>query len=203
LIHETVFGCRRRSRASEEKVSVQKLSNATVVNALHLYLHDPGVARETRYGYSENHCRPRCDQGNGVRFQGSGGPLNAPHDFRHLHSKEGAQGCRTGLSTDEDFQLHWRELEENVKRKDLSWQEQVLAKKRLLEIMVAMHGEARAGEPSTMQRLGASPVGFGVNKLAAMLGESNAATSRDLELARLITAVHQLAQADTKEAARR
>src|ERR1700674_579107 len=42
------------------------------------YLHDPGVARETRYGYSKNHCWHRCDPGNGVRFQGAGGPLNAP-----------------------------------------------------------------------------------------------------------------------------
>src|SRR5271163_255815 len=95
------------------------------------------------------------------------------------------------------------ELEENVRRKDLSWQEQVLGKQRLLNIMHTLYGEARSGAPTTMQRLGGAPQGFGVNKLAAMLGESNAATSKDLELARLITTVPQLAKAETKEAARR
>jgi site-specific DNA-methyltransferase (adenine-specific) len=101
------------------------------------------------------------------------------------------------------LQLKAVELEENVRRKQLSWQEEVLAKQQLLEIMQSIYGEARNGQPSTMQRLGGSPSGFGVNKLAAMLGESNAATSKDLELARIITAVPVLAKAETKEAARR
>lgn len=102
-----------------------------------------------------------------------------------------------------DLRLKGIELEENVRRKGLTWQEEVIAKQRLLAIMVELHGESRPGQPSTAQRLGASPTGFGVNKLAALLGESNAATSKDLELARLITAVPQLAKAETKEAARR
>jgi DNA modification methylase len=95
------------------------------------------------------------------------------------------------------------ELEENIRRQALSWQEEVLAKQQLLEIYQRLYGEARAGQPTALQRLGGSPTGFGVNKLAAMLGESNAATSKDLELARLITAVPTLAKAETKEAARR
>jgi len=91
------------------------------------------------------------------------------------------------------------EIEENVKRQELTWQEQVQGKKRLLEIMQSIHGVARSGKPS------ANPedAGFGINKLAAMLGESNAQTSRDIELANLITIAPQLARADTKEAARR
>lgn len=95
------------------------------------------------------------------------------------------------------------ELEENVRRKSLSWQEEVLAKQQLLAIMVSLYGEVRLGQPTTLQRLGGSPTGFGVNKLAAMLGESNATTSKDLDLARLITAVPELGKAETKEAARR
>jgi adenine-specific DNA-methyltransferase len=95
------------------------------------------------------------------------------------------------------------ELEENIRRHQLSWQEQVLAKQKLLEVMVQIHGASSPGQPSTMSRLGGSPQGFGVNKLAAMLGESNAATSKDLELARLISAIPQLRSAETKEAARR
>jgi DNA modification methylase len=94
------------------------------------------------------------------------------------------------------YQIKSMELEENLKRLNLTWQEEVLAKKRLLEIQQELHGVAGPGRP------GSDP-GFGINKLAAMLGESNAQTSKDVELARLIEAVPQLAKAETKEAARR
>jgi len=95
------------------------------------------------------------------------------------------------------------EVEENLKRKNLSWQEEILAKQRLLEIMVEIHGAARSGAPSRSDVLGVTDPGFGVNRLAALLGESGAQTSKDLELATLITQVPQLAKAETKEAARR
>jgi len=95
------------------------------------------------------------------------------------------------------------EIEENVKRKQLTWQEEVLAKKRLLDIMVQLHGVSHPGHPSRSESLGITSAGFGVNKLSALLGESNAQTSKDLELAELITNIPQLAKAETKEAARR
>lgn len=95
------------------------------------------------------------------------------------------------------------ELEENIRRKALTWQEDVLAKQRLLETMQRIHGIARTGAPSRTDKIGLTNPGFGVNKLAALLGESNAQTSRDLELASLITAVPQLAKAETKETARK
>lgn len=109
------------------------------------------------------------------------------------------------IFNDEQDPLHIAamEIEENVKRKELSWQEGILAKKRLFDIMQQIHGVARSGHPSRSDELGITSPGFGVNKLAALLGESNAQTSKDLELAELITAVPQLARAETKEAARR
>src|SRR6266702_2982398 len=101
------------------------------------------------------------------------------------------------------YQAKSMELEENLRRQNLSWQEEVLAKKRLLELQQEIHGIARSGHPSRSDALGITSEGFGINKLAAMLGESNAQTSKDVELARLIEAVPQLAKAETKEAARR
>ena len=103
----------------------------------------------------------------------------------------------------DDLKLKAMEIEENVKRKELSWQETIIAKKRLLEIMQQIHGVARPGYPSRTDSLGITSPGFGINKLAALLGESNAQTSKDIELAELIAAVPQLAKAETKEAARR
>jgi DNA modification methylase len=103
----------------------------------------------------------------------------------------------------DELKLKAMEIEENVRRKNLTWQEEILAKKRLLEILQAIHGVARPGAPSKAERAGLLEGGFGVNKLAALLGETGAATSKDLELAELIENIPQLARAETKEAARR
>ena len=103
----------------------------------------------------------------------------------------------------DELKLKAMEIEENVKRKELSWQEAVIAKKRLLEVLQQIHGVARPGYPSRSDQLGITSPGFGINKLAALLGESNAQTSKDIELANLIEQVPQLARAETKEAARR
>ena len=94
------------------------------------------------------------------------------------------------------------EMEENVRRKDLSWQEQILGKQKLLAIMQELHGLPTQGRPSDTQRSSSQP-GFGVNKLAEMLGETPANTSVDLELAALITKIPILQQEPSREAARR
>lgn len=85
------------------------------------------------------------------------------------------------------------ELEENLKRKDMSWQEVAEGKARLLKIMQSIHGEARMGPPTKSDRATAAAApsgtptttstGFGVRKLAAMLGEDPSNTSRDIKLA--------------------
>lgn len=108
------------------------------------------------------------------------------------------------FNTSDDFQLKKRsiEMEENLKRKDLSWTEQVLGKQKLLALMQEIHGQPIVGRPSASDKASSSP-GFGVNKLAAMLGESNAQTSLDLELAALITKVPSLQKEATREDAKR
>jgi DNA modification methylase/ParB-like chromosome segregation protein Spo0J len=113
--------------------------------------------------------------------------------------------AKTFIFNDELDELKVRamEIEENVRRKQLTWQEEILAKKRLLETLQQIHGVSKPGHPSRSDALGITSSGFGVNKLASLLGESNAQTSKDLELAALIEAVPQLAKAETKEAARR
>ena len=103
----------------------------------------------------------------------------------------------------DSLKLKAMEIEENVKRKELSWQEAILAKKKLLDIMQEIYGPSKSGRPTQSECLGVTSGGFGINKLAALLGESGAQTSKDIELAELITAVPQLARAETKEAARR
>ena len=113
--------------------------------------------------------------------------------------------AKTFIYNDEQDKLRIQAMEigENVRRKQLSWQEEVLAKKRLLETLQKIHGVSSPGKPSRSDNLGITSAGFGINKLASLLGESNAQTSKDLELANLIEAVPRLAKAETKEAARR
>lgn len=93
------------------------------------------------------------------------------------------------------------ELEENLKRKDLTWSEIVLGKQQLLEIKQQEHGLATMGRPSASASGEAR--GFGVRSLAAMLGESAATTSEDLELASYVKKHPVLAQMPTRADARR
>ena len=94
----------------------------------------------------------------------------------------------------EDKKLRFKsmEIEENVKRKDLSWQEQVEGKRQLLQIMQTIHGITKPGPTFKDEK------GFGTNRLAAMLGEAQSNTSRDLQLAEAMAQIPGLRAADTK-----
>lgn len=98
------------------------------------------------------------------------------------------------ISEGEDKRLRFKsmEIEENVKRKDLSWQEQVEGKRQLLQIMQAIHGVAKPGPTFKDEK------GFGTNRLAAMLGDSQSNTSRDLQLAEAMAQIPGLRNAETK-----
>jgi ParB family chromosome partitioning protein len=86
------------------------------------------------------------------------------------------------------------ELEENLRRKELSWQEQLAAKQELLTMMQSIYGPPKAGP---IEVVTAKP-GFGVNRLASMLGESPATTSLDLKVATAMRAMPQLRFAKNK-----
>jgi len=81
------------------------------------------------------------------------------------------------------IRLQAMELEENVKRSDLTWSETALAKLKLLKLMQSIHGVSRgfgAGKTSVYDR------GFGIRTLAEMLSENASTTSRDIEIAEYI-----------------
>jgi ParB/RepB/Spo0J family partition protein len=95
------------------------------------------------------------------------------------------------------------ELEENLRRQDLNWYEVVLAKQQLLDLMIAKHGAAKLGPPTRAERADPSLMGFGVRKLAEMLGESASTTSNDLQVASIITKFPSLKTLPTKKDAMR
>lgn len=125
-----------------------------------------------------------------------------------IHGKEIL--VREELYDSEDINIQYIrqsiELEENLKRKDMTWPEQVKGKQRLLELMQARYGARGAGAPTKAEAAGtAGPdeTGFSLRKLADQLGESGAMTSKDIKLAAMLDLIPALAQMETKTAALR
>lgn len=98
------------------------------------------------------------------------------------------------------LRLRALEMEENLKRKDLTWQEQVKGKQALLETMQSLLGVSKGGGRTRLELNTGTEQGFGVRKLAAMLNESPATTSRDLQIARVIKKMPVLSKSPTRDA---
>jgi hypothetical protein len=91
------------------------------------------------------------------------------------------------------------ELEENVKRKEMSWLEQVRCKKQLLDLMQQIHGVSAAGGRTREELRTGATSGFSIKKLSSMLGEAFETTRRDIEIANIVSAIPALAKATSKE----
>ena len=94
------------------------------------------------------------------------------------------------------------EMEENLKRKEMTWAEQVAGKKQLLELLQQVHGVSGPGKRAKSEE-GAPPqeTGFSVRKLASVLGEAVGTVSQDLQIAEAIEIIPDLAKMETKTAA--
>ena len=103
----------------------------------------------------------------------------------------------------DNLRLKSMELEENLKRKDMTWDEVIEAKAKLLEIMQSIHGVALPGRMSRIERAVGASNGFNEVKLSAMLGETPSATNRDLQLAAMVKLMPDLKKCENKNAALR
>lgn len=109
---------------------------------------------------------------------------------------------RTDLADDE-YRRTAVELEENIRRKQMTWSEEVLGKQRLLEVYQRIYGAPTPGQPSRSVQQGLKPAGFGVRKLAELLNEDPSQTSRDLDMAALVTRIPILKNEPDRESAKR
>lgn len=91
-----------------------------------------------------------------------------------------------------DLQKREIELEENLHRKDFTWQEEVTAKAKLHGLKQKIHGSAVKGHDSK---------GWGIGDTATALGESPAKVSIDIALARGLKAFPELLKEKGKYAA--
>lgn len=83
------------------------------------------------------------------------------------------------------------EIEENIKRKDLTWPEQIKSTERLHNLQVSIHGGAK-------QHIGG---GWSIRKTSEMLKEAEGKTIQDLKLAKAMIRDPELASKSTKKAA--
>jgi len=96
------------------------------------------------------------------------------------------------LETLDDWHYNALQLEENLQREDLTWQEAVAAKAQLHELYQARHGGTSQGKRDG---------GWGLKDTAEMLGESLGSTAMDIQLAKAILANPDLGKKETKAAA--
>jgi len=91
------------------------------------------------------------------------------------------------------------ELEENIKRKQLTWQEEISMKAELHELMVLTTPPI----PHSSSTLGQPPKAWGLQQTADLLGQSLAQVSQDVSLARAIKDMPELKSFASKTNARR
>ncbi len=77
-----------------------------------------------------------------------------------------------------ELELRSVELEENLQRKDLTWQEKVALRKKIHDLQVAIDGPKTSTAPDAE--------GHSVRDTASLLGVSHTAVSKDLKLAKTI-----------------
>ena len=96
------------------------------------------------------------------------------------------------------------ELEENLRRKQMTWTEEVEGKRRLLALMQERYGVKEAGGLTRAEKAGTATfeqTGFSLRKLAEQLGETAAQTSNDITLAKIMEKAPFLANMENKTTA--
>ena len=79
------------------------------------------------------------------------------------------------------------ELEENLRRKDMTWQEEVSAKAELHKLFRKLYGRPKAGYRSDLKiPISDSEKGWGLKQTSEVLGESIGLVSQDIKLAKAL-----------------
>lgn len=95
------------------------------------------------------------------------------------------------------IKLREMELEENLQRENLTWQEEVALKNEILRLKQELHGIKGTGRAAT------NSSGVSQKDVAEMLGDSQANFSMDVALAKAMEEIPELAACSTKDEARK
>ena len=94
-----------------------------------------------------------------------------------------------------DLKIEAIELSENIHREQLTWAEEIAAKKRVHDLMVAVHGVKTSTSPNAP--------GHSLSDTARMTGSSKGNLSDDINLAKCIEELPMLAECKTKNDAKK
>jgi len=100
----------------------------------------------------------------------------------------------------EEWKKEVIQLEANIKREGLTWQEEINAKLKIHELYQQKYGSLKEGSKK-LQTIDGEQIGWGIGDTAEKFGESRASTSQDLKLAKAIKADPDLAKKESKVAA--
>lgn len=100
----------------------------------------------------------------------------------------------------DEWQKKSIELEENIRRENLTWQEEINAKMEIHELYQKKYGVLKEGSKK-MVTVDGEEIGWGIGDTADLLGESRASVSQDIKLAKAIKDDPDLAKKDSKVAA--
>lgn len=95
------------------------------------------------------------------------------------------------------IKLREMELEENLQRENLTWQEEISLKNEILRLKQEIHGVKATG------RAAAHSSGVSQKEVAEMLGDSQANFSMDVALAKAMEEIPELAACSSKDEARK
>jgi len=96
----------------------------------------------------------------------------------------------------DDLKLREMELDENIQREDMTWQEEVALKDEIVRVKIELYGAKKPGQ-------GQDGKGISQREIAEMLGESPANLSIDRTLAQAMKAIPEIANCKTKDDARK
>lgn len=100
----------------------------------------------------------------------------------------------------EDWKKEVIQLETNIKREGLTWQEEINAKLKIHELYQNKYGALKEGSKKLVTTDG-EQIGWGIGDTAEKFGESHASTSQDIKLAKALKDDPDLARKDSKVAA--
>lgn len=100
----------------------------------------------------------------------------------------------TRKTINNSLELRELELEENLQREDMDWQEEVALKNEILRLKQEIHG---------IKGLGRNQAGVSQADVAKLVGDSPSNFSLDVNLAQAIEVIPELAQCKTKDEARK
>jgi len=105
------------------------------------------------------------------------------------------------IKTDDDIDKLSKAIAENIQRKNLTWQEEVEAKKELDELMRLKYGSVKEGERTDLTGAESAAVKWSTIKTAELLNEPERTTQTDIQLAKAIEENPELEKCKTKKEA--